>query len=172
MNLNLSSLFFNKDNLFILVISISLWYIFSQYDVFEFLYMATREFENFELDECIVLSVMLPILLFIANNKRLALNESRNYSQKHMQLASLLESKSENKILLDSNWVLDSSEAKKLIEKLGKERGTTGFSDEEASILLNWANNIRHNEHILNMIEKNVIGVDIIENKIMLKKKI
>lgn len=174
MNFNSPHFFLHRDCLFILIVSIGLWYVFSQYDVFEFLYMTTRKYEHLELDEFIILSVTIPALFIVAKNNKKKLVFSKSYSsqQRNMQLSNLLADEPENKVLIDSNWVLHSSEAKQLIEKLGKERGTTGFSDEEASILLNWANNIRHNEHVLNMIEKNVIRVDVIENKIMLKQNI
>lgn len=164
-----------RHNLLVIISMIGLWFVFTKFDVFESLYEISRTYEDIESDELILLAIILPVLYIVSskfNKKRVDLENSYNHLLNNMDAPVSLENDVKYKSDYDANWILGSSEAERLVKNFSDQRGDAGFSDEEVSALLNWANNVRHYEHILNMVQKNIIKVDVLEEKIKIRYNI
>lgn len=164
-----------RNNILVIISMIGLWFVFSYFDVFESLYEISRSYENIESDELILLIMALPMLYLVSTRlikKRVNLTSSYNHLLNNKETFVNSDYNIEYKSDCDANWILRSSEAERLIKNFSDERGGVGFSDEEVSMLLNWANNVRHYENILNMAKKNIIKVDVLEGKIKIRYNI
>ncbi len=154
-----------------LLLLLLLFYFFRSIDFFEWVYTSTRSTEAWDIDEIILILLLAPLLIWSTKHilkfinqtlikRELIANIDSNPIERKVNESFFHEVNSLEEI--DKELViLDESEIEKLTINLCNQEGQARYNEEELHIILNWANRVRLEENLLNLVLNKKLNVGV-----------